>query len=61
LLLLQARHTELHSTGTVKVARGIMGRQKKEGKHSPPIRNKYRNQREMKKTDAQIQTPTKQR
>jgi hypothetical protein len=27
----------------------------------PPVINYYRNQREMKKTDAQIQTPTKQR
>jgi hypothetical protein len=37
----------------------MMGRQKKEGNHFPPIVNKYKNQREMKKTDAQIQTPTK--
>jgi hypothetical protein len=28
---------------------------------SPPIINQYRNQREMKKTDTQIQTPTKRR
>jgi hypothetical protein len=27
----------------------------------PPITNYYRKQREMKKTDTQIQTPTKQR
>jgi hypothetical protein len=27
----------------------------------PPTINQYRNQREMKKTDAQIQTPTKRR
>jgi hypothetical protein len=39
----------------------MMRRWKKEGNHFPPIINEYRNQREMKKTDAQIQTPTKQR
>jgi hypothetical protein len=27
----------------------------------PPIINKYRNQRKMKKTEAHVQTPTKQR
>jgi hypothetical protein len=37
----------------------MMGRWKKEGNHFPPIINLYRNQREMKKTDVQIQTPTK--
>jgi hypothetical protein len=39
----------------------MMGRHKKEGNHFPPMTNEYRNQREMKKTDAQIQTPTKRR
>jgi hypothetical protein len=40
----------------------MMGRWKKRGKpFPPPIISKYRNQREMKKTDTQIQTPTKQR
>jgi hypothetical protein len=28
---------------------------------SPPITNKYKSQKEMKKTDTQIQTPRKQR
>jgi hypothetical protein len=37
-----------------------MGRQKK-GKPVFPVINLYRNQREMKKTDTQIQTPTKRR
>jgi hypothetical protein len=31
----------------------MIGRQKKEGNHFPPIINYYRNQREMKRTDAQ--------
>jgi hypothetical protein len=34
---------------------------KKEGNQFPPVINLYRNQREMKKTDTQIQTPTKRR
>jgi hypothetical protein len=33
----------------------------KEGNHFTPTINEYRNQREMKKIDAQIQTPTKRR
>jgi hypothetical protein len=40
LLLLQARkYLIAHSTGTVTIARAVMGRQKKEGKQFPP-RNK---------------------
>jgi hypothetical protein len=36
LLLLQARQYEItHSTGTVIIARAMMGRQKKEGNHFP--------------------------
>jgi hypothetical protein len=41
------------------LARVMTGRWKKEGNPVPPTKNSYRNQREMKKTDAQIQTPTK--
>jgi hypothetical protein len=37
LLLLQARkYLIAHSTGTVTIARAMMGRQKKEGNHFPP-------------------------
>jgi hypothetical protein len=62
LLLIQARkYLIAHSTGTVTIARAMMGRQKKEGNQFTPVINKYRNQREIKKTDTQIQTPTKQR
>jgi hypothetical protein len=40
LLLLQARkYLIAHSTGTVTVSRAMMGRQKKGGKHFPPIIN----------------------
>jgi hypothetical protein len=41
----------------------MMGRWKKDGNNSSPlpITNKYRNQKEMKKTFTQRQTPTKQR
>jgi hypothetical protein len=39
----------------------MMGRQKKDETISPPIINSYRKQREMKKTDTQIQTPAKRR
>jgi hypothetical protein len=40
LLLLQARkYLIAHSTGTVTIARAIMGRWKKEGNQNPP-RNK---------------------
>jgi hypothetical protein len=39
----------------------MMGRWKKEGNHFPPNNKLVENQREMKKTDTQIQTPTKQR
>jgi hypothetical protein len=31
---------------------------KKEGNHFPPVINQYRKQKEMKKTDTQIQNPT---
>jgi hypothetical protein len=34
-------------------------RQKKQGNQFPDTKNWYRNQREMKKTDTQIQTPIK--
>jgi hypothetical protein len=62
LLLLQARqYRVIHSTGAVIITRAMMRRWKKEGKHFPPIINQYRNQREMKKTDTQIQTPTKRK
>jgi hypothetical protein len=36
----------------------MMGRQKKDGNHFPPNNKLVQDQREMKKTDAQIQTPT---
>jgi hypothetical protein len=63
LLLLQDRkHLIAHSTGTVTISRAMMGRWKKQGnQYLPPAKNEYRNQREMKKTDIQIQTPTKPR
>jgi hypothetical protein len=38
-----------------------MGKQKRDGNHSPPKINYYWIQRKMKKMDTQIQTPTKQR
>jgi hypothetical protein len=57
LLLLQARkYLIAHSTGTVTTPRKMMGRQ---GNQFPHSKNYYRNQRGMKKTDTQIQTPTK--
>jgi hypothetical protein len=61
LLLLKARkYLIAHSTGTVKTTKTMMGRQKKTGKPvSPQQKISYRNQRGMKKTDTQIQTPTK--
>jgi hypothetical protein len=34
-------------------------RQNKQGTSFPTAKNQYRNQREMKKTDTQFQTPTK--
>jgi hypothetical protein len=37
----------------------MMGRQKRDGNHSPPKINYYMIQREMKKMDTQIQTPNK--
>jgi hypothetical protein len=37
----------------------MMGRKKKQGNQFAQAKNEYRNQREMKKTDTQIQTPTK--
>jgi hypothetical protein len=39
----------------------MMGRQKKDGNYCPHNNKLVQNQREIKKTDAQIQTPTKQR
>jgi hypothetical protein len=55
LLLLQARkYLSAHSIGTVITPRTMMGRQKKQGNQFP-----HSKQREMKKTDTQIQTPTK--
>jgi hypothetical protein len=39
----------------------MMGRWKRDGIHFPPKINLYRIQKEMKKTDTHIQTPTKQR
>jgi hypothetical protein len=59
LLLLHARQYRITHTGKIIIANAIMGRWKKEGNHFPPIINQYRNQREMKKTDPQIETPTK--
>jgi hypothetical protein len=38
-----------------------MGRQKRDGDHSPPKNNLKQSQREMKKMDTQLYTPTKQR
>jgi hypothetical protein len=58
LLLLQARKY-LIVTGTVTIARAMMRRWKKEGTSFHPVINWYRNQREMNKTDTQIQTPRK--
>jgi hypothetical protein len=59
-LLLQARkYLIAHSTGTITTPRAMMGRQKKQGKWIHNRKNYYRNQRKMKKTDTQIQTPTK--
>jgi hypothetical protein len=37
----------------------MMGRQKKQGNQFPHSKKLVRNQREMKKTDTQIQNPTK--
>jgi hypothetical protein len=37
-------------------SKGSDGKTEKEGNHFPPIINQYRNQREMKKSDTQIQT-----
>jgi hypothetical protein len=48
-----------HSTGTITRPRAMRGRQKKQANQFPTSKNYYRNQREMKKTDTQIQTPTK--
>jgi hypothetical protein len=60
LLLLQDRkYLITHNTGTVTTPRAITGRQKKKGKSFPTAKNKYRDVKEMKKTDTQIQTPTK--
>jgi hypothetical protein len=61
LLLLQARtYLIAHSTGKITTARAMTGRQKKQEKPvSPQQKNYYRNQRKMKKTDTQNQTPTK--
>jgi hypothetical protein len=43
LLLLQARQQGItHSTGTVIIARAMMGKWKKEGNHFPPIIIQYR-------------------
>jgi hypothetical protein len=45
---------------TETVSSGNMGKQKRVGIHSPPLKiNLYRIHREMKKTEIQIQTPTK--
>jgi hypothetical protein len=59
LLLLQPRQYGItHSRGTVIIAKEMMG--KKRETTFPSITNQYRNQRKIKKTDTQIQTPTKQ-
>jgi hypothetical protein len=39
----------------------MMGRCKSDGNHSPPKHKLVQIQREMKKTDTQFKTPTKQR
>jgi hypothetical protein len=60
LLLLQARkYLIANSTGTATIARVMMGRWKKEGNQFPPSNKLIQEPEEMKKTDTQIQTPTK--
>jgi hypothetical protein len=60
LLLLQARkYLIAHSTGKITIPRAMMGNRKNRETSFPTAKNEYRNQREMKKTDTQIQTPTK--
>jgi hypothetical protein len=51
----------MHRPGTVTVPSGMMERWKREGNYSPPKNKLVQIQREMKKTDTQIQTPTIQR
>jgi hypothetical protein len=59
LLLQDRKYLITHSTGTITTPRVMTGRQKKQGNQFPHSKKEYRNQREMKKTDTQIQTPTK--
>jgi hypothetical protein len=47
------------STGTITTPRAMMGRLKKRETSFPTAINYYKHQREIKKTDTQIQTPTK--
>jgi hypothetical protein len=62
LLLLHARkYFTAHSTGTITTQRAMTRRKKKKGNQFPHSKIRYRNQRGMKKTDTQIQTPTKRR
>jgi hypothetical protein len=60
LLLLQARkYLITHSTGTITSPRAMMGRKKKQGTQLPHSKKLVQEPVEMKKTDTQIQTPTK--
>jgi hypothetical protein len=60
MLLLQARkYLNAHNTGRITTPRAMTGRQKKQGNQFPHTKKLVQEQREMKKTDTQIQTPTK--
>jgi hypothetical protein len=60
LLLLQARQYGItHSRGTVIIARAMMRRWKKEGKHFPPNNKSVQEPEGNEENRYQIQTPTK--
>jgi hypothetical protein len=60
LLLLQARkYLIAYSTGKITTTRAMTGRQKKQENQFHHSKTIVQDQREMKTTDTQIQTPTK--
>jgi hypothetical protein len=60
LLLSQAKkYLIAHSTRPVRILRAMRGRRKKQENQFPPSKKLVQEQRKMKKTDTQIQTPIK--
>jgi hypothetical protein len=60
VIITSRKYLIAHSTGTITIPRAMKGRQKKQ-KSVSPQKKLVQEKEEMKKTDTQIQTPTKRR